>query len=87
MYEFRIYNKTGGDVWIIPFQTISITEELNIGITGTITINYLDLKNYADKLNTTPDNIISSEYREWKLFKGSTLLYGGILLHRKNVWL
>ena len=79
----RIYNKTGGDIWVLPFQTITITDELNVGITGNITINYLDLKRYADKLNTTPDDILSSEYREWKLFKDGTLLYGGILLHRK----
>lgn len=83
MYEFRIVNKTGTDVWVLPFQTITISEELNVGITGNITINYLDLKRYADKLNTTPDEIISSEYREWRLYKESTLFYAGILVSRK----
>lgn len=83
MYEFKIYNKNGSDIWVLPFQTISISEELNVGISGNITINYLDLKRYADKLSTTPDNIVSSEYREWKLYKDNTLFYAGILLHRK----
>jgi hypothetical protein len=83
MYEFRIYNKSGEDVWVLPYQTITISEELNVGVTGNITINYLDLKRYADKLNTTPDNIISSEYREWKLYKDNVLFYAGILISRK----
>lgn len=83
MYEFKITNKNGQDVWVLPFQTITVSEELNVGIAGNITINYLDLNRYAKKLNTTPDNIISSDYREWQLYKNNTLFYAGVLLSRK----
>lgn len=83
MYDLRVENKTGGDIWTIPFETINLTEELNKGLSGSMTINYLALKRYADSLNTTPDDILGSTYREWKLYKDNVILYGGILLHRK----
>lgn len=83
MYDLRVENISGADIWSIPFETITISEELNVGVTGNITINYLALKRYADELNTTPDNILGSTYREWKLYKDDVLFYAGILLHRK----
>jgi len=83
MYTFKVYNKAGSDVWVIPFENINLSEELNVGVTGNLNINYLALKRYANELSTTPDAILGNTYREWKLYKDDTLFYAGILLHRK----
>lgn len=83
MYEFRLVNITGEEIWVLPFETVTVTEELNLGITGNITINYQALKRYANILATTPDDIVSAEYREWQLWKDDELFYAGVLLHYK----
>jgi len=80
MYELRVIS--GTDQWIIPFETISITEILNGGITGTLNLNYLALERYSQLFNLRPDDIFASDYAEWKLYRNSTILYGGIFSHR-----
>jgi hypothetical protein len=83
MYEFKLYDITNNLVWFIPFKTITLTDELNVGVTGTLNIDYETIKRYASIFSLTPDGILSAGYREWKLYKDSNLLYGGILTHRK----
>lgn len=83
MYKLIIENKDASEIWEVPFESISLTEKLNKGYSGHVTVNYLALRDYADKLGTTPDAIISSQYREWKLYLDNVILYAGILMHRK----
>lgn len=82
MYEFRIKKKDGSDIWVLPFENISLREDLNSGVMGAATVNYIAVKRYADKLNTTVDSIISGNYREWELIKDGTVLYAGVLMAR-----
>jgi len=83
MYELKIYNSAGSDVWVIPFENMTLTEVLNKGVSGSVSINYQPLARYATRLNTTVDNILSAEYREWKLFRNGTLFYAGVLMSRR----
>lgn len=84
-YELKLYNQDYSELWVLPYETINIDEKLNSGVSAQVTLNYLALKRYAEILSTTPDAIISSAYREWKLFRNSATdpLFAGILVHRK----
>ena len=83
MYTLKIQNYDESDVYFIPFEIIRIDEQLNKGITGNVSVNYLAFQRYATQLNTTVDSIIGTTYREWYLYKDSSLLYGGVLVDRQ----
>lgn len=80
MYELRV--TSGADVWIVPFQSMTITETLNGGVTGSLSLNYLALERYASLFGITPDEIFASDYAEWKLYHDGVLFYAGIFNHR-----
>ena len=80
-YELSV--TSGTDKWIIPYQTISLTDELNQGVYGEVSINYLAIAKYAAKFGITPDDIFASDYAEWQLYKDTSLLYAGVFAHRK----
>jgi hypothetical protein len=86
MYTFLIKNFAGTEVtevFDIPFERIRLVEELNVGVSGSVSVNFLALKRYADKLLTDVDSIIGNVYKEWYLYKDSSLLYGGVLTDRQ----
>lgn len=83
MYQFKLTNTSESEVWDIPFQSISITESLNKGVDGSLTVSFVDLARYAAALGTTPDGIIAAAARYWMLYRNGEMLYRGILLHRR----
>jgi hypothetical protein len=80
MYELRVVS--GSNTWIIPFQSLSISETLNGGISGTLSLNYLAMERYASLFSLTPDGIFASALAEWKLYRDEVLFYAGIINHR-----
>lgn len=82
MYSFRLYNSDNSQVWELPYTRMTLSEELNKGLDGNLSLSYSALDRYAEKLNTSVDGILSSEFRSWRLYRGSDLLYRGLLSHR-----
>lgn len=82
-YSFKVYNSDESELWEVPFESIRIEEELNKGLDGQLTVPFQTIKQYADAFNTTPDGIIASGYRSWKLYKDTDLLYQGVLSERQ----
>lgn len=82
MIDFIIMSLDGSEVFIPPFETIRITEEINKGYDGTISVSYPDIKKYAESFGLKPDNIFSSTKREWYLRKNEVKIFGGVLLSR-----
>lgn len=82
MWEFIIYNQDESEQWEIPYTKISFTEELNKGADGNMSIPYVGFKQYADALNTTPDDIFKGGFRSWKLIRDGDVFRIGVLTHR-----
>lgn len=83
LYTFDLYNADGSQKWSIPFLSISLTEELNKGVDGTLTVPYSTIEKYAEYLNSTPDDIVAGGARNWILSRGNVPLFGGILMGRQ----
>jgi hypothetical protein len=83
MYELDLFSSDGSQRWTLPYSTITLNEELNKGIDGTITIAFEDFRSYAAALGTTPDGIVASAARYWKLTRDGVPMARGILLSRK----
>jgi hypothetical protein len=81
MYEFKVVS--GTDTWIIPFETLTVSETLNGGISGNLELNYLALERYSKLFSLSPDDIFSSDLTEWKLYRDGVIFYAGIFNHRK----
>lgn len=82
MYSFRLFNRDESEMWELPYSRINLSEELNGGLDGHLTIPYKSLLKYAQNLGTTPDNIISAGFRSWKLYSDDSLFRRGVLSHR-----
>jgi hypothetical protein len=83
MYHLFLFNADESQKWELPFQSITITEELNLGVDGQVSISFPSISRYAEALNTDPESILVSAARHWKLYKDTTLLYAGILINRR----
>ena len=82
MYQFDIQTPAGTILYSLPFESIKVTEELNKGLDGQLSMPYQSIKRYTEALKTTPDGAISSQRMEWYLKKNGVPVYGGILLNR-----
>lgn len=83
MFRIQITNLTATEKYVIPFDSFKFTEELNKGYDGEIKVSYPALKTYATLLKTTPDDILTSKFREVKIYEDSDLLFTGVLRRRK----
>lgn len=81
-YSFKIYNRTEDEAWELPYTRMSLTEELNKGLDGSLSMPYASINKYAQKLGTTVDGILSAGFRSWRLYKDTHLMYRGVLSHR-----
>lgn len=81
-YKLIIKSNVTDDIFFVPYDSITIVEELNKGVSGTYNVSYPDLKKYAEALGTTPDAIFSTGAREWYLEVSGDNLYGGIFQKR-----
>lgn len=83
MFQIHITNISGSEKYVIPFDSFKFTEELNKGYDGQIKVSYPALKTYATLLKTTPDDILTSKFREVKIYSDTDLIFLGILRRRK----
>lgn len=82
MIDFVILTPAGAISYILPFEGISLTEELNKGYDGTLRSSYMALLKYAEAFNVTVDAMFASTPFEWRLRKDEVDIFGGILSHR-----
>ena len=79
MMRIRLQDTTGTEVFDIPFSGFTIKEELNKGADGSISTSYNALDKYAKAFNTTVSDILTAKFREVIIYKGSTILFTGVL--------
>lgn len=84
MYRVRIKNIAGTEIFNIPFTGFSIRESLNRGIDGTISCSYQALKEYSEKLQSSYNAMLKSEFREVQILDNDTLLYTLVLNRKQN---
>jgi hypothetical protein len=82
MYYFFLYDNAGVK-YNVPFESLSINEELNAGMTGSLSVNYFALKKYSDIFTLTPDDIIATAFRYFELYRESSLIFSGVLVNRQ----
>lgn len=82
MWDFALVNTSGEVQYVLPFESISLTEELNKGYDGSLSVPYRTLLKYALAFNTTVDGILASTPYDWRLRKAGVDQFGGILTHR-----
>jgi hypothetical protein len=82
-YTFKVLSADESEVWELPYEKITITEEVNKGVDGNINIPYPSLAKYASLMKTSPDGIIASALRYWRLYRDNTLLFRGVFSHRR----
>jgi hypothetical protein len=84
MFEIKLFNIGETLQWSIPFDSFTLTEDLNKGMDGTINISYKALENYLTALKTTPDTMLGSGTRLAKIYKDSTLIFNGVVMNRQT---
>lgn len=82
MYLFNVFNNAENELWQLPYERLDLTEEINKGIDGSLSISYEAIKKYAAKFNLSPDGIIAASLRKWKLYRDTDLFARGLLTHR-----
>lgn len=82
MYQFDIQSTDGSRLYSLPFESVKITEELNKGLDGQLSMPYQSILRYCQALQTTPDAAIAAQPMEWFLRKDGVRIFGGILLNR-----
>lgn len=80
-YSFKLYNRDESELWELPYERISLKEELNRGLDASLEIPFPSFSKYASKLNTTVKNILAGGFRSWRLYRDDSLLYRGLPVH------
>lgn len=82
MWTFYIYNQDESLRWEIPYTRMTITEELNKGLDGSLSMSFSAFDRYAKAFQSTVDGVLSSGFRSWKLFRDGNIFRRGVLSHR-----
>lgn len=83
MYTFKVMSQDGTEVYLVPFEKITIREELNKGYDGQVMMAYPDIKQYAGVFGLSPDDIFATDPMEWLVERDGVAMWGGILMQRQ----
>lgn len=79
MISVTIRNLQNNDEFEIPFNSITIDDELNVGRSARLTLEYRALKDIADYYNSTVENILSGGQRELIIKKNTSNIFIGLI--------
>ncbi len=77
MFNVFVKNTATGDIFELPYISISFTEELNAGKDAKFSFDYLAVKDIADKYNTSVLFLFTAGLREIYIEKNGTKIYFG----------
>lgn len=79
MYSVYIKNPTTGDIWELPYKSVSFTEELNKGSDAQFSFDYTTLKQLFATTNTTVLFALTGGFREIWIQKDTTKIFYGVI--------
>lgn len=74
-----IYDPVADETYEIPYQTYTIKEEVNLGKTLQIKLDYYQVNDIAERYQTTAYSLLSGALREIYVEKDDTRIFSGVI--------
>lgn len=77
MFRVQIKNANASQVWELPYDSWSFTEELNRDRSANVSLSHVHIQSVAEANGVTDEFILAGGYRELNILDDDTLLYAG----------